>query len=148
MNLGDSNQRFGVIWLFSGYSLALHVLDEAGHDFLSCYNPNVMAIRRAWPAFFMPVFTFQSWIGSLLCALGLWLALAPLAFRRPVWMRILAIPFALIAGIANGCAHVIVSINYGRMMPGVYTAPLVLLAGILMLKEAIRGGFGARDPHN
>ena len=70
---------------------------------------------------------------------------APLAFRRPVWMRILAVPFALIAGIANGCGHVGTSIYYGRLMPGVYTAPLVLLAGILLLREAIGGRFPAAD---
>lgn len=145
MNLGDSNQRFGVIWLFFGYSLALHVLDEAAHDFLAFYNPNVIAIRRVWPSFFMPVFTFQSWIGSLLCGLGLWMALAPLAFRRPAWMRVLAVPFALIVGIANGCGHLGTSIYYGRLMPGVYTAPLILLAGILLLREAIREGFPAND---
>ena len=71
-----------------------------------------------------------------------------MAFRRPAWMRLIAVLFALIAGVANGCAHIIVSINYGRMMPGVYTPPLVLLAGILMLKEAVRGGFGARESGN
>jgi hypothetical protein len=38
MYLGDVNQRFGICWLFFGYTLALHLLDEAGHDFLSVYN--------------------------------------------------------------------------------------------------------------
>ncbi len=143
MNLGDSKQRFGVIWLFFGYSLALHVLDEAGHDFLSFYNPNVMAIRRAWPSFFMPVLTLQSFIGWLLGGLALWLALAPLAFQRPAWMRILAVPIALIAGIANACGHIGTSIYYGRLMPGVYSAPLILIAGVLLLQDATRERFAA-----
>jgi hypothetical protein len=38
MYLGDSNQRFGIFWLVFGYTLAVHVLDEASHDFLSVYN--------------------------------------------------------------------------------------------------------------
>jgi|HubBroStandDraft_6_1064221.scaffolds.fasta_scaffold640112_2 hypothetical protein len=144
MNLGDSHQRFGVLWLFFGYSLALHALDEAGHDFLSFYNPNVIAIRRAWPSFFMPVLTLQSFIGSLLYGLALWLALAPLAFRRPLWLRVLAVPVALLAGIANGCAHLIASIDYRRFMPGVFIAPLILIAGILLLRDALRGAATTR----
>src|ERR1035441_6303967 len=90
MNLGDSNQRFGVCWLFFGYTLALHVLDEAAHDFLAVYNPNALAIRRALPLLPIPVFTFQTWIASLLCALTLWLALTPLASQGSKWMRRLA----------------------------------------------------------
>ncbi|MFY9676660.1 MAG: HXXEE domain-containing protein [Terriglobales bacterium] len=144
MNLGDSHQRFGVLWLFFGYSLALHTLDEAGHDFLAYYNPNVLAIRRAWPSFFMPILTLQSFVGILLCVLAVWLALAPLAFRRPPWLRILAVPVALLGGIANGCAHMIASIDYRRLMPGVYTAPLILIAGILLLRDALRSGTPAR----
>ncbi len=101
MNLGDSNQRFGIYWLAFGYTLALHVLDEAGNDFLSFYNPNALYVRRLVPHLPLPVFTFRQWIGSLLCALALWLALAPLAFRGLKWQRRLAIPVALLAGIGN-----------------------------------------------
>jgi len=145
MNLGDSNQRFGVLWLFFGYSLALHVLDEAGHNFLSFYNPNALAIRRALPWLPFPVFTFQSWIGSLLCALALWMALAPMAFCRPKWMRRLAIPVAVLAGIGNALGHLGSSIYYGRLMPGVYTAPLILLAGIVLLRDAVWGRSAPAD---
>jgi len=137
MNLGDSNQRFGVYWLFFGYTLALHVLDEAGHDFLSVYNPNAAAIRHALPLLPVPIFTFQTWDASLLCGLTLWLALAPLAFRGPKWMRRLAIPMAALAGIGNALGHLGSSIYYGRFMPGVYSAPLILLSGIILLKSAL-----------
>jgi len=143
MNLGDSNQRFGVYWLFFGYTLALHVLDEAGHDFLSIYNPNALAIRRAAPFLPIPIFTFQTWDASLLCALTLWLALAPLAFRGPKWMRWVAIPVAALAGIANALGHLGSSIYYGRFMPGVYSAPLILLSGIILLRTAISKGHDA-----
>jgi hypothetical protein len=136
MNLGDSEQRFGILWLFFGYSLALHVLDEAGHDFLSVYNPNALALRRVLPRLPFPLFTFRSFIGVLLLVLTLWLGMSPMAFRRPVWMRYLAIPVALLAGCGNGLAHIGSSIYFGQMMPGVFTAPLILLAGILLLRAA------------
>jgi hypothetical protein len=137
MNLGNSRQRFGIYWLFFGYTLALHVLDEAGHDFLSFYNPNALAIRRTLPFLPVPVFTFQEWIGRLAVALALWLALAPLAFRGLKWMRWLAIPISMLAGILNGSAHILSSIYLKRMMPGVYSAPLLLLSGTLLLKGAL-----------
>jgi hypothetical protein len=148
MNLGDSNQRFGVCWLFFGYTLALHVLDEAAHDFLAVYNPNALAIRRALPLLPIPVFTFQTWIASLLCALTLWLALTPLASQGSKWMRRLAIPIAALAGIGNAFVHIGSSIYYWRFMPGVYSAPLILLSGIVLLRVAVSKHRGAQveDP--
>ena len=137
MYLGDRNQRFGIYWLAFGYTLALHVLDEAGHDFLSVYNPNAVAIRRAVPFLPIPVFTFQSWIGALALALTLLLALTPLAFRGLRWMRGLAIPIALLPGIGNGLAHILSSIYMKRLMPGVYSAPLLLLSGTMLLRTAL-----------
>lgn len=143
MNLGDSGQRFGICWLFFGYTLALHVLDEAGHDFLSVYNPNALAIRRAFPLLPVPVFTFPGWIGTLLCVLTVWLALALPAFGGSKWIRRLAIPVAVLAGIGNALAHFGASIYYGRMMPGVYSAPLILVSGIILLRASMSRGRGA-----
>jgi len=138
MYLGDRNQRFGIYWLTFGYTLALHVLDEAGHDFLAVYNPNALAIRRFLRFLPVPVFTFRQWIGSLLCGLTLWLVLAPLAFRGLKWLRRLAIPVAILAGIGNALGHIVSSIYLRRFMPGVYSAPLILLAGIVLLRSALR----------
>jgi len=135
MNLGSSKQRFGIWWLAFGYTLALHVLDEAGHNFLSVYNPNALALRRFVP--FIPVFTFRQWIGSLLCGLTIWLMLAPLAFRGLTWQRRLAIPVAILAGIGNALGHILSSIYLGRFMPGVYSAPLILLSGVMLLRSAL-----------
>jgi len=134
MNLGGSKQRFGIWWLAFGYTLALHVLDEAGHDFLSVYNPNALVLRRFVP--FFPVFTFRQFVGTLLCGLTVWLALAPLAFRGPRWQKRLAIPAAILAGIGNALGHILSSIYLHRFMPGVYSAPLILLSGIMLLRSA------------
>ncbi len=137
MNLRVPNYRFGISWLAFGYTLSLHVLDEAAHDFLAVYNPNAMALRRALPILPVPVFSFRSWVASLLCGLTVWLALAPLAFRGARWQRWLAVPVAVLAGIVNGLAHLISSIYLHRLMPGVYSAPLILLAGVVLLRSAI-----------
>lgn len=136
MDLGDFKHRFGICWLFFGYTVALHVLDEAGHNFLAVYLPNALAIRRAAPFLPVPLFTFESWIGSLALALTLWLLLTPLALRGQKWLRGVAIPVAIIVGILNGAAHIVSSIYMGRMMPGVYSAPLLLLSGTVLLRSA------------
>jgi len=138
MNFGDAKQRFGICWLFFGYTLALHVLDEAGHDFLSVYIPNALAIRRALPFLPIPIFNFQSWIGSLALALTFFLALTPLAFGGSIWLRRLAVPIAIVPGLMNGTAHILSSLYMKRMMPGVYSAPLLLLSGTLLLKSALQ----------
>lgn len=137
MNLGSSNHRFGIWWLAFGYTLALHVLDEAAHDFLAVYNPNAIAIRRALPFLPLPIFIFRSWVGSLLCGLTIWLALAPLAFRGARWQRWVALPIALLVGIANALGHILSSLYLRRFMPGVYSAPLILLSGIMLLRSAL-----------
>ena len=142
MNLGDFKQRFGICWLLFGYTLALHVLDEAGNNFLSVYIPNALAIRRSLPFLPIPIFTFQSWVGSLLCGLTVWLLLGVFAFQGKRWARVLAIPVALLAGLANGTAHIVSSIYFGRFMPGVYSAPLLLVSGTLLLRSAIRNEQG------
>ena len=138
MEYGDANQRFGICWMFFGYTLALHVLDEAGHNFLSVYLPNALAIRKALPFLPVPLFTFQSWIGSLALALTVFLALTPFAFRGQRWIRGLAIPIAIVPGVMNGAAHILSSVYMRRMMPGVYSAPLLLLSGTLLLRSALR----------
>jgi hypothetical protein len=137
MYLGDFNQRFGIYWLFFGYTLALHVLDEAGHDFVTVFNSNALAIRRALPFLHVPVLTLQEFIGILALFLTLLLALTPLAFRGLKWMRGLAIPISAIGGILNGTMHILSSIYLKHLMPGVYSSPLLLLAGTLLLRSAL-----------
>jgi hypothetical protein len=138
MNLGDFNQRFGIYWLFFGYTLALHVLDEAGHDFVTVFNLTALAIRRTVPWLRVPTLTLQEFIGILVLFLALLLALTPLAFRGSTWVRGMAIPIAAMGGILNGLMHILSSIYMLRWMPGVYSAPLILLSGTLLLKEALR----------
>ena len=137
MNFTTSNHRFGIWWLVFGYTLALHVLDEAGNNFLAVYTPNALAIRRALPFLPVPIFTFRSWVGSLLCGLTIWLALAPIAFRPHRWQRWLAVPVSVLAGIANALGHILSSIYLRRFMPGVYSAPLILISGLMLLRSAL-----------
>ena len=80
-------KRRGWAWVALALAIAVHVADEAAHDFLALYNPTVEAIRRAAPFLPLPVFTFPVWIGGLAAAVALMLAVSPAVFRGARWAR-------------------------------------------------------------
>jgi len=120
--------NFGLAWIAFAFVVALHVADEATHDFLSVYNPNARAIRRRLHLP-MPIFTLRSFITALSAAVALLFVLTPLAFHGVHWVRVAALPVAMLVGIGNGLLHIGGSVLYRRWMPGVCTAPLLLAAG-------------------
>lgn len=77
----------------------------------------------------IPVFSLRGFVIALSCAVALLLLLTPFAFQGAHWLRVLAIPVAILVGIGNGCVHLGGSVLYRRWMPGVLTAPLLLVAG-------------------
>jgi hypothetical protein len=120
---------FGLAWLAGAVALALHVADEAIHDFLSWYNPRARRIRQALHGFpFPPTFTFVPWLLGLLAAVLLLAALTPLAYAGRSWLRPVAYALATIH-IGNGLLHIGGSILARRPVPGVWSAPVLLIAG-------------------
>ncbi|HKR26579.1 MAG TPA: HXXEE domain-containing protein [Acidobacteriaceae bacterium] len=124
--------NFGLAWVAFALVIALHVADEASHDFLAVYNPNARAIR-AKLHLPVPVFTPRSFIMTLSSAVGLAVLVTPLAFHGVHWVRVAALPLAVLVGIGNGFLHLGASVLYRRWMPGVLTAPLLLVAGMWLL---------------
>lgn len=124
---------FGFAWLLLCVVFALHIWDEAAHDFIGYYNATVLTLYGRFPWFPRMDMTFREWLTGLLIALLACLALAPFAFRNPGWLRPLAYLFAGIQ-FANGGGHVLTTLNGGivpsvRFLgagPGFYTAPLLL----------------------
>jgi hypothetical protein len=121
---------FGWAWLAAVAALAVHVLDEASHDFLSWYNPNALRIRRALGNVvpFPPTFTFVSWLSTLaLVVVGLG-TLTPSAFAGHAWMKPLA--FVLAAEhLLNGVVHLGGGVVLRRAVPGILSAPFLLVTG-------------------
>lgn len=127
-------KRFGTAWLALSVVLGLHVVDEALTDFLSFYNPLVLSLRERlgfWP---MPTFEFSLWIMGLVMVVTILLALSVFAFRGARWMRPLAYVFGTIM-LFNGLGHSLGSIYFGRLLPGVYTSPLLLIASLYLLVQ-------------
>ncbi len=132
------NLYFGLAWIVFALAIAVHVADEASHDFLSVYNPTVRSIRERLPFLPLPTFSFPAWIGGLVAGIVLLLALSPLAFRGNEQLRLIAWPLAIIFGIGNALLHFAASAYRRRWMPGVYSAPILLLAAVGLLAAASR----------
>jgi hypothetical protein len=115
--------------------IALHVTDEAATDFLSVYNPAVRAIRARLPFLPLPTFTFGVWLTGLALGILLLLALTPLALRGKRWVIWASLPLSVLM-FGNGLGHIAGSFYLGRLMPGVYSAPLLLLASAWLLRQA------------
>ena len=132
-----NDPAFGMAWTGFALALAVHVADEAAHDFLAFYNPVVRAICARVPLLPIPTFTFPVWIGGLVSGVVLLLALSPLAWSGAVWLKWLAWPLAILVGIGNGLLHLIGSAALRRWLPGTFSAPLILLAGAALLATAV-----------
>jgi hypothetical protein len=119
----------GLAWLSLCLAVALHVADEAMNGFLAVYNPTVLRIREALPFLPLPTFTFQAWITGLAAALLLGLALTPLVFRRSRPMRVVMTAVAALM-VLNALGHVTGSVFTGTLLPGTYSAPILLAAAV------------------
>lgn len=130
------NRRFGMAWVAFALALAVHVADEATHDFLSMYNPSVRAIRARLPFLPLPTFTFRVWLTLLIAGILLLLCLFPFAFRGASWLRLLSRPLGILVGVLNATLHISSSVYFHRWMPGVYSSPLLLTAALVLLASS------------
>jgi len=128
---------FGVAWIAMSMAFGLHVIDEAATNFLDWYNPIASRIRARLPIPFPPTFTFWQWFLGLLAVTAILFALIPVANgqnRTIVWI---AVALGVI-NVGNGLLHIVASIRYGRRVPGVISAPLLLACAAWLLVAAAR----------
>src|SRR5689334_18480227 len=118
------NRRFGIAWVTFALAVAVHVTDEATHDFLSTYNSSVDAIRARLPFIPLPTFSFWAWLALLMAGIALLLCLSPLAFRGNPWLRVVCRPLGVVVGVLNAALHIASSVYFHRWMAGVYSSPL------------------------
>ncbi len=115
-------RQFGYAWILLAATLALHVTDEAMTDFLSVYNPTVLAIRERIPFLPLPTFTFGVWLTGLCIGILLLFCLSPLVFRGNHALIIIAHPLSILM-LTNGLMHIGSSFYLWRLMPSVYSSP-------------------------
>jgi hypothetical protein len=89
-------QRWPLAWAALTAAFALHVLDEATHDFLSWYNPSALRLREYLGGLpFPPAFTFPVWLAGLGIAILALAALTPLVRPGRRWVVIAAYAYGL-----------------------------------------------------
>ena len=127
--------ELGRAWLSLGIVFGLHVADEALSHFLDWYNPIAARIRSKLGVPFPPSFTFWPWLVGLLVLTTVFLSLTPLAYDGRDWLKPVAIAFALI-NIFNGLLHLVAAMVLRRRVPGLITAPFLLLSSVWLLRVA------------
>ena len=132
----DPVAAFGFAWIAAVGALAIHVADEATHDFLSWYNPQALRIRGLMHGIpFPPTFTFWPWLMALGAGIALLAALTAAAFAGASWMRPAAYALSAIH-LLNGTGHLVGALLARRAVPGVLSAPLLLAASIWLWRAA------------
>jgi hypothetical protein len=129
-------ERHARAWLFLVAALALHVLDEALTGFLDFYNPLVLQLRESlgfWP---MPTFTFGVWLSGLVALVVILAVLTPAVRRGAAGTRLVSWVLAVIM-LGNGIAHLAGSVYYRRWLPGATSAPLLLVASMMLMNATL-----------
>jgi hypothetical protein len=135
--------RHARAWLLLVVMLAVHVADEALTGFLDFYNPLVLETRSQVPWFPMPVFTFPVWIAGLTLLVLALAALTP-AVRRGARGTVVASWILALIMLLNGAGHLVGSAYLQRWLPGATSAPLLLIASVLLARATWRRSQSAR----
>ena len=133
----------GRAWLALVGCLALHVADEATHDFLALYNPIARQIRAALPILPVPVFSFRVWLAGLILVVVVLTFLSRFVFAGRPWTYPASYIFAVLM-FFNGLTHIIGSLYYGRLVAGVLSSPFLIAAAVALVWSVPRH---ARQPH-
>ena len=136
---GAVSARHGRAWLALVAVLALHVLDEALTHFLDFYNPLVLRIRSQIGWFPMPTFTLGPWLTGLIVATLALALLTPVIRRGSPGARLASYAFSALM-FANGLGHLGGSIYFERWLPGATSAPLLLIASVMLARATSRVG--------
>ena len=138
---GDlTHSKLAVAWMLMMSAVAIHVFDETITNFLPFYNELVLEFRERFRFFPFPTFTFGKWLGGLIAAIVIGFALTPIVKRGGGLIRVLVIALGIIM-ITNALGHILGSIYFGRLLPGFWSSPLLLLSAAFVVVK----GFGGEE---
>jgi hypothetical protein len=135
---GILRDRNVIAWLVLISTIALHVLDETITGFLPFYNDLVMTLRERLGFFPAPVFSFGIWLGGLIVGVLLCFGLTILVARGGRRIRWFVILLGVLM-LFNAVGHLAGSLYFGRILPGMWSSPLLLVSALLMIFRGFRG---------
>jgi hypothetical protein len=112
---------------------AAHSIEEMRMHLYQFFD--VIAAR--WPGFPLRNVTADTFAINNMLIIATLLALAPFVQARRPWALACAGIVAVIE-VLNGLGHPAISLSLGQYMPGTYTAPLLFILGLLVLRELWR----------
>jgi len=95
------------------------------------------AIRGLFPFLPVPTLSLTLWLTATIGIVAFLTALAPFAYRGFALMRVATVGLAIVV-LANVTGHIGGSLLAGAPMPGVYSTPLLAVAGVYGLVVAWR----------
>lgn len=129
-------RRHWLAWMAMCGALAIHVADEALTGWLDWYNPTAREIREQYPyrlmELLLPIFTFEVFLSLLIFAVVSLTAASWFVWKGRWAMRPISHVFAAVM-FSNALFHIGHSIYMGKLMPGVYTSPLLLAASVALI---------------
>lgn len=106
---------------------AAHFAEEAATGFARLFPPVLGS--RPWPE--------AIFVGFNLAWLVVW-ALSTLGLARGFRIALVPAWFLALAEVVNGVAHPLLAWRAGGYFPGLWTSPVALVAGLLLLRELAR----------
>jgi len=134
VSLSDQNV---LAWIIFVSALALHVLDEVMTDFLPFYNQTIASLKEQYGFFPAPTFTFQSWISGLITLIVIGYIATIKVAQGGKFIRVITIVLGILM-IANALGHILGSLYYERMLPGLRSSPILLVASIWVIIRGFR----------
>jgi hypothetical protein len=133
--------KSGVAWVLMISAISIHVFDEAVTDFLPFYNRLALNLRESLGFSLLPVFSFEAWLGGLIAGIIMCFSLTPLVDRGGRLIR----TFVLLLGVlmvANALGHMVGSAYVGRLLPGFWSSPFLLVTAAFVVVCALSGPSG------
>lgn len=133
-----SVNRNVLAWLLLVSAVGVHVLDEVLTGFLPFYNQMVTGLRERVGFFPAPTFSFNVWLGGLVAAVVVCLCMTPLVRLGGRRIRVIVTVVGVLM-IVNALSHLVGSAYFGRVLPGMWSSPVLLLAAAWMVFQGLRG---------
>lgn len=123
--------RWTMAWLAVCAALALHLADEVFNGSLGLYADFARVVGWVWPSIDMPPFQRDVWLINLAGTILVLFALTWLVRRRSGVMVTASYLLAAFAT-ANGVLHLLAAAALKSTIPGLWSAPLMVAAGLFL----------------
>lgn len=131
--------RVGTIYLLLGLAQAAHSVEEMRTHLYDFFWSATGLLHSTIPSFPQFRLAADSFAVLNMTFIALLLGTVPLVYAGRRWAWFLA-GVAAIIEVFNGLAHLSGAVVFGGYVPGVTSAPLLLILGIFLLRELHRAG--------